>query len=338
MAIPFLQAARESYRVTVYATPPVTRMLGEFLNGIEFIAAAERWPARFRQAGKELRSLAPEVTVCAWSDARADVVARNTGAKTRIGFPMNPTNYYASQRSWRKRRMLIGQLIEKAAQLAGRKLLTTQLQRTSPSDSHFSNWQLVAKALGLKLPTQTPWFTPPAGTFSDKLTKFLKEQAGEPLWIVHSGGRLPTKQWPLDRFQAVLRDIFAAKEIPTLIVSGPGEEFLTPIGSKQRRLDCRSHTELAGALAQASAVLCNDSYPAHLAAALGKRVLTIFGSGEPAWFSPFENKDGVIQTDICPHHPCVDRCVMPSVVCLEAVGVEQVASKVRAAVRELTIS
>jgi ADP-heptose:LPS heptosyltransferase len=86
-----------------------------------------------------------------------------------------------------------------------------------------------------------------------------------------------------------------------------------------RKLHTPDLASLVAALHGADAVLCHDSLPAHLAAALGKPVVTIFGSGEPDWFAPWNNRDRVVQRRVCPLHPCIDRCGMDSYLCLDAV-------------------
>jgi ADP-heptose:LPS heptosyltransferase len=86
---------------------------------------------------------------------------------------------------------------------------------------------------------------------------------------------------------------------------------------------------------QADACLANDSFAAHLAAAFGKPVVTVFGSGEPDWFAPFGNRQRVVATKACPHHPCIDRCVMPTYVCLESVTQTQVVSALQALLQEV---
>jgi len=48
-------------------------------------------------------------------------------------------------------------------------------------------------------------------------------------------------------------------------------------------------------------------------------VVTIFGSGEPDWFAPWNNRHRVVQRRACPLHPCIDRCGMDSYLCLDAV-------------------
>jgi len=71
-------------------------------------------------------------------------------------------------------------------------------------------------------------------------------------------------------------------------------------------------------------LICNDTGVSHIGAALGKPVISIFGASLPQWFGPYDNSAFAVQHDVCPHRPCLDRCVMPSYVCIEAVTVEMV--------------
>ena len=327
MAIPFLRAAGERFTVGVFCTPPVAAMVQSFLPGIETFPAREGWTPRLLQAASALKKWGPDVTVSAWSDARAHLVARLSGAGRRLGFPMNGINYYAPQIPWRKRRLAQGASLEQFARSIGQPLLTEPLQRENARESHLANWQRLAAALELNLPLDPPWFDVSSLTPPENLPSFLEEQkrAGRPIWALHAGGRLATKRWPLERFDQLLRDFFAPRNLPVLILGSPGEPTPSPASDLQRVWPCSSHRELAALINGADALLCNDSYPAHLGAALGKRVYAIFGSGEPAWFSAHGNAHRVIRKSVCPHHPCIDRCVLPSTICLEAVGVGDVA-------------
>ena len=80
--------------------------------------------------------------------------------------------------------------------------------------------------------------------------------------------------------------------------------------------------------AQADVLLCNDTGVSHMGAALGKPVVSIFSDQEPRWFAPRGSERHVVQRDVCPHRPCLDHCVMPSYICLEAVTYEMVREKV----------
>ncbi len=330
LAIPFLRAAQESHEIRVFCAPGTADLLAEFVQGVTALPAAPRWAGRFHQAATELRAWHPDLTVSAWSDARAGIAAVLSGAPRRVGFPMTPGNYYAAEIPWRRRRLKTGQMMETVARIAGIPLINEPLHRGSRSESHLQNWHRIAGHLGIPFSLTPPWI---AGEMElpEAARQFVEAQksAGRRLWILHGGGRLPTKRWPVDRFQELLKTFFADSGRPVLIVGSPGEPCPEPVGPLQLRLICTSHRMLAAALASADAVLCNDSYPAHLAAALGKTVYPIFGSGEPDWFAPWENRQNVIRKAVCPHHPCIDRCVMPSIVCLDAITPADVAERLQ---------
>ena len=151
---------------------------------------------------------------------------------------------------------------------------------------------------------------------------------GRPLGLVHPGGRLPTKRWPVERFTALLRDHLA--DTPLAVIrppDSPAPELVSPL---HRWVDTPDFAQLTSAVAAADFVLCNDSLVSHLGAALGRRVYTIFGSGNPHWFAPFANADRVIATEVCPFRPCIDRCLQPSPICLESITVESVAASLQA--------
>ncbi len=93
-----------------------------------------------------------------------------------------------------------------------------------------------------------------------------------------------------------------------------------PQAANQIVVDTASHRELADLLSSVDYLLANDSYSGHVAAALGKPVVTIFGSGNPAWFAPFGEGNRIVWKDTCPYHPCIDRCQMPTYVCLASVS------------------
>ncbi len=308
MALPFLRAATQRYTVSVLCTPSVAEMLEAFAPDVKAIRAASTWMGRMLQAATRLRGARYEVAVSAWSDSRAHYIGWLCGARTRVGFPMSPVNYYGWSVPWRKKKLRQGNQLEKLASTLGITLLTHPLNRASAKDSHLSNWSRIAASLDLPLSLATPWLK------AEKSTPPSPD--GSPLWVLHPGGRLPTKRWMY--FQDLLDEPFLDQRV--LIVQPPGHEAIPiPASPRHSVVAADTHQSLAAILNAADFVLCNDSYASHLAAALGKRTFTIFGSGEPAWFAPFGNSERVIQKDACPYHPCIDRCVMPSYVCLEAV-------------------
>lgn len=321
LAIPFLREAAEKYEVAAYVAPSTADMLRTFLPGLQIFEAAEGWKARWKQCRTQLRGWEPDVTVCSWSDTRAHVAARLTQARRRIGFPVTKANLYATHLAWRRRRLWFGQAVEFAAGLISDPLLTENVYRT-PESRHLDNWVRLAGRLGFSLPLKAPWFPWNPSPLPSAAHSLIAEArtAGNPVWALHAGGRLPTKRWPVRRYVAVLQDFFAARGWPVLIIQGPDTAIPMPQAPNQLVVETGSHRELADLLSSVDALLANDSYSGHLAAALGKPVVTIFGSGNPAWFAPHGENNRVVWKDTCPYHPCIDRCQMPQYVCLAGVS------------------
>ncbi len=264
---------------------------------------------------KVLRGLRCDLALCVWADSRVHWLMRQTGTKTTFGFPVNRRNFYAHERPWRRRRMRIGQILGLLSPLSH------PIQRRGYQQSHLDDWQQLTEAAGLLWDTEVPWFDVKPASDAAQL-----RNPNRKIWLIHPGGRLPTKRWPIERFQALLQTRFL--DSSCILISPPDSNSLVPAGKNQIAVRTQSFEELLSWIAAADAVLCNDSLVSHLAAALGKPVWTIFGSGNPNWFAPFQNVQRVIACDVCSFRPCVDRCVHLSPICLESVTVDQVSTAV----------
>jgi len=187
------------------------------------------------------------------------------------------------------------------------------LQRESYQQSHLQDWRQLIIAAGLPWNVEVPWLPAQTGSAGRK-----------PLWVIHPGGRLPTKRWPLERFEELLRDHLSGVNVT--IIQPPDSPAPALFSPQHQLVQTPDFAALIRVLSEADYVLCNDSLVSHLAAALGKKVFAIFGSGNPAWFAPFGNEQRIIKTDCCPFRPCIDRCVQPSRICLESVSVSQIAA------------
>jgi heptosyltransferase-2 len=235
---------------------------------------------------------------------------RMLGINARIGFPMNETNYYAHTIAWRARQLSRGRFLERALEWLPGPLLTTPLTRKSYEQHHLDDWGQVASALGLSYSIQPPWVH--------------VEPVEKGYWLLHPGGRLPSKRWPTERFQAVVDGYFAKHTLPLVIVHPPEGLEIAARHPLHKVVKPATILELWRWIAGARGVLCNDSLAAHLAASCGKPVLAIFGSANPNWFSPGNDPGSVIESRVCPHRPCLDECQRPRFECLEAVTVTQV--------------
>ncbi len=99
--------------------------------------------------------------------------------------------------------------------------------------------------------------------------------------IIHPGSGAGRKNWPIDRFVEVAM-MLKAKGREVIVTLGEVER--DRLGSAADRLagvaklrHCETTHDLLDALGGASAYIGNDSGPTHLAAAMGKRVVALFG-------------------------------------------------------------
>ena len=109
-------------------------------------------------------------------------------------------------------------------------------------------------------------------------------------WIaVHPWTSNPAKQWPLERFRALVRELAAprrARGMRVLVVGGPEEAHRAPevvgdAGEAVVNLVGRlSLPELAACLRYARVLVSSDSGPVHLAAAVGTPVVALFGTAD----------------------------------------------------------
>ncbi|MFA7343562.1 MAG: glycosyltransferase family 9 protein [Terrimicrobiaceae bacterium] len=322
IALPFLRAASKLFETSVFCRPGTAALLEKSVPGLHTLAR-KNWLAALPSPpalGQD------DVAVCVWPDSRAHFAMWRTGAGRRIGFRVAAENFYGAARPWRKRRLLVGQLAEK---IFPHPLLTEAFDRAG-SETHGESWARMADALGFEPDHSIPWL--PLPPVPSGFGRFLEESraAGRKILTLHPGGRLPGKRWPLELFQKLLGGCLAGTGMAVAIIKPPGEQAPAPCTPGQQVFETDSIPALAAIFAKSDGVLCNDSLASHLAAAAGAPVATIFGSGDPAWFAPHANAHLVIATNACPFRPCVDRCAMPSLVCLESVSIRLVEQKLSA--------
>lgn len=274
-----------------------------------------------RDEGRILRPLDFAAAACVWADVRAGILASEARAAQRVGFPMTRGNYYAADLPWRRQLRWSGVALEILWRIThpGQPLLTRRLYRESPDQPHSRCWEQIAAALEIPCDYTIPWIR--ADRAGDSA------RGSRPVLAIHANARLPSKQWSVDRW----RDLLAAPEVKhgfELIEIVPaGAAGVT--ANDVRKIHTPDLSALVSALDSADAVLCHDSFPAHLAAAMGKPVVTIFGSGESDWFAPWNNRGRAVFKRVCPMHPCIDRCGMDRYLCLDAIEIEDVLAQLR---------
>ena len=146
-----------------------------------------------------------------------------------------------------------------------------------------------------------------------------------PYVVVHPGASVPARAWDPAR-AAALVDALAERGWPVAVTGGPDERPLASAvagGGRPQVADLGGQTDLArlaGVLDGAAAVVCGNTGPAHLAAAVGTPVVSLFAPVVPAsqwapWRVPVALLgDQAIACAGCrartcpvPGHPCLSR-------------------------------
>jgi heptosyltransferase III len=138
--------------------------------------------------------------------------------------------------------------------------------------------------------------------------------AAGPVLLVHPGSRSAARIWPAENFAAVCDRIQDEVGAQVVLIGGPGDAALL----EEIRRHARSHLLTLphapslprfAALARLSAVLlCHDSGPMHVAAAVGTRVVALYGSQNSLLFRPCGEGHLLLQ----PSLPCGAACVAPA--------------------------
>jgi ADP-heptose:LPS heptosyltransferase len=149
--------------------------------------------------------------------------------------------------------------------------------------------------------------------------------------VVHPGASVPARAWAPER-HAELVGALTAEGRRVVVTGGPGEVALTARVAGDAALELGGRTtlgELADVLAGADCVVVGNTGPAHLAAAVGTPVVSLYAPTVPAvrwrpWRVPHE----LLFLDV-PCAGCRARaCPVPGHPCLGGVAVEDVVAAI----------
>ena len=319
--IPVLNKLRRRYpsaQLDWLVTPAIAELLRHnpaITNVIEF--AREDWsrpwtPAPFvsyaRLAAK-LRANAYDLVVDMHGQFRTAVFALATGAPVRIGFDRprarvwdaSPRTFSAEARkhAWQGAR-------------EGSWLAYTDHIPVPTLDLHAVDRYLGVGPI-LSLDEGPPDFSfPIPQAASANVESLLRRHdiASAPLVAMAPGTIWETKHWGTDKFAEVARH-FLQKGFAVALM-----------GSRRERTVCEevarlapgsvdvagetTLTELAALVRRSAISVTNDSGPMHLAVALGRPVVSVFGPTDPIWIGPYGRADAVLRAGV-PCSPCLLR-------------------------------
>jgi lipopolysaccharide heptosyltransferase I len=144
-----------------------------------------------------------------------------------------------------------------------------------------------------------------------------------PYAVLIPGTNWATKRWPIERFAALAKVLRERRGFAIVAAGSPDEARLADqVGADVNAAGRTTLRQLVALLERASLVVANDSGPMHIAAALGRPLVTPFGPTNPVRTGPYRRSDTVVRLDI-PCSPCYSRtCSHQS--CLKWLDVETV--------------
>jgi ADP-heptose:LPS heptosyltransferase len=147
--------------------------------------------------------------------------------------------------------------------------------------------------------------------------------------VVFPGSGQKNKNWPVENWAELIRSIRKAG-VPVVVMGGPldrepFEDLRRSFGKEEDGVRWFLQSDLSvlkGILSMSRGVVGNDSGPLHMAQALGKRVVVLFGPGDHVSYRPFLGsfvRSGIFCS---PCQSFVSRC--PDNQCMKTIDVEKV--------------
>jgi heptosyltransferase-1 len=285
-------------------------------SGWQALAAA-------RSVIAELRSVRYELVIDLHGQLRTAILALATGAPQRVGFDRPRAEV------WRASERKIPPLARKHAWRGAREgswLAYTHRLSIPTLDMHAVDRYLRFGAmLGLAEDGVDFSFAIPdsAVARADRLLReYFSGIDGSRLAVIAPGTIWETKHWANEGFAQVARHLMC-NGLSVALIGSNGEravcrQVANAAPGAVNLAGMTTLSELAALIRGAAICITNDSGPMHLAVALNRPVVSIFGPTDPLWIGPYRRPDSVLSAalacspcylrrlDRCPHqHACM---------------------------------
>ena len=203
---------------------------------------------------------------------RSATIARLAGCRRRIGEETpreNAARVFFTERVITHGEHVIDQDIELAAAVAGDDL--THVQPILPVD-------------------------PAAEAWADAM---LPKSKSQPAVLINPGAGWGAKRWPVERYAEVAQAL-TRRGLRVVVNAGPGEEPLSEAIVQQTGGDATAFTctldQLIALTRRVRLAIAGDTGPLHLACALGKPVVGIYGPTDPSRNGPYGPRFKVLRS------------------------------------------
>jgi heptosyltransferase-2 len=307
MAEPALRALRAAFpSARLFAAGPWATVLAGQGRADVLLEYPRAWAGRLRSADSA-RDFHADLALVLPNSFESALAARYWGARRRIGFA-------TGGRSW---------------------LLTDAIALPSPRLHQVDEYLVLAAAAGASTTASEPRLTAPdvSGEERAEVRAWLGEAGvaeSRPLVGVHLGAAYgPAKVWPPDRVAALVRAL-ALRAVTAVLLGAPSDTQVA-----RTIVDATGAASLVGRdrparllalLAELDVLVAGDTGVAHLAAAVGTPVVTLFGPTDPALSAP-RGRVAVVRHAV-PCSPCAYRTCPIDHPCMRGIDAGVVADRV----------
>jgi lipopolysaccharide heptosyltransferase II len=307
MAVPAIRALRETFpdAPVLLAGPWVALLAGQGLADV-LVAYPRAWSARLR-AADAVRSFASDTVVLLPNSFESAATAMYWRARRRVG-------YAGDGRRW---------------------LLTDAPPLPEPRLHQADEYLRLVGVLGARASTREPRLTPPEpyGDTRQRARDLLLQSGapeGKPVVGVHLGAAYgPAKVWVRERIVEFCRLGPSLGVIPVLLGAPSDEPAAAAVARETGTVSLvgRDNPDLlSSVLAEMAVLVCGDTGVAHLAAALGTPVVTLFGPTDPALSAPL-GRVAVVRHAV-PCAPCFYRACPIDHPCMRGISAAEVGERV----------
>jgi heptosyltransferase-2 len=312
MAVPALQAVRSAWpQAQVLAAGPWASLLaGQGLADV-LVDYPRGWSGRLRSADSVAR-FAPELAILLPNSLESALAAWYWGARRRVGFAGGGRG----------------------------ELLTDAVPPPVPRLHQVDEYRLLVERCGATASSRVPTLSPPGTDSAERVEarRLLEEAeapvAGRSLRIgVHLGAAWgPAKLWPVERVIEFCR-LAAAEGAAAILLGAPADaataSAIVSAAPATLSLVGRDRPALLPALlGELDVLVAGDTGVAHLAAAVGTAVVTLFGPTDPRLSAP--RGRATVLTHAVPCAPCFYRTCPIEHPCLRGVEPARVWASVAA--------
>jgi heptosyltransferase-1/heptosyltransferase-2 len=207
----------------------------------------------------------------------------------------------------------------------------TALPQTHAVDRYLS----VLPLLGVPVHQNFEWL-PPREDIREQVK--AKWDPGASPWVVLlPGARWDNKRWPVENFVALVRRARERRDLRFVVLGSASERHLgeaIAAAEPKRCLNLAGQTtlwEMIEWIRLCRFMVTNDTGPMHIAAALRKPLVALFGPTDPRSTGPYGKLDDVIQITRLPCVPCMKSSCgyIEHLACLHRITPEMVFDKSR---------